>query len=100
MEKENEGVFSRSTVVSNAPLVGKPLTGATAMLDRRGSPSRSFDMPDRDADQPPYSAGNGNNPKLSPAEQARQLPRRVWMIVALALAAWVVVLAVGYLFLG
>lgn len=100
MEKEKEGVFSRKAVTGNTQLAGKPAIGSTTSLGRPRSPSKSFDMPDRSANQPPASGGNGNETPVSPSEHARQLPRRAWMIAGLALTAWAIVLTVGYLLLG
>lgn len=36
---------------------------------------------------------------MSPAERARQLPRKMWMIVVAASLTWAVVIAAGYLVL-
>ncbi len=100
MEEEKEGVFSRKAVAGNAQLAGKPAVGSTTFLDRPPSPSILFDMPDRSADQPPASEDADNETPVSTSDRARQIPRKAWMIVGAALAAWALVLTVGFIVLS
>jgi hypothetical protein len=100
VEEEKEGVFSREAVAGNAQLAGKPAVGSRAFLDRPRSPSKSFDMPVRNANQPTASGDNGNETQSSPPKRARQIPRKAWMIVGAALAAWAIVLTVGFVVLS
>jgi hypothetical protein len=100
LDKEKEGVFSRKAVAGDTQLAGKPAVGSTTFLDRSRSPSKSFDMPDRSANPPPASGGNGNETPVSPSGRARLLPRKAWIIAGAALAGWAIVLIVGYIILG
>lgn len=100
MEEEKEGVFSREAVAGNAQLAGKPAIGSTTFLDQPRLPPKAFDMSDRSVNQPTASGDNGNEAPASPSKRARQLPRKAWMIVGVALAAWATVLTVGYVVLS
>jgi hypothetical protein len=69
--------------------------------------ARSFDrLHDRSektsdaADEAVIMQGQIDVSRMSAAEKAKQLPRRMWMIIAAACGAWAVVIAIGYAMLG
>jgi hypothetical protein len=87
VEKEADRAFTRAIGMDGATRAGH----ADDMSADNGFPAR---------DAAGFAGHSDNVETMSPKEKARQLPRRMWFIVAAGMAAWTAVIAIAYLFLA